>query len=233
MTGPGRSRRGFVPALGIDALTPLYDPLVALTTREATFKRRLLGQAAVREALAVLDLGCGTGTLATRIARACPEANVTALDGDERMLARARRKAEAAGVEVRFDLGMAQELPYPDAAFDRVVSSLFFHHLNGPQKRQVVGEVFRVLKPGGEFHVADWHRPQDPLMRLLFLPVRVIDGFAHTADNVKGRLPGIFEQAGFVRTRVESRMRTVIGTLGLFSAVKPHPATPPRSGSTS
>ena len=92
----GKSRGGFVPALGLDSLTWLYDPIVALTTRERYFKKRLLAQASIPERSTVLDLGCGTGTLALQIARAHPTSTVTGLDGDEKMLRKARRKADEA-----------------------------------------------------------------------------------------------------------------------------------------
>ena len=211
--------RGFVPALGLDFPTRLYDPVVALTTRERFFKRRLLAQARIPEGATVLDLGCGTGTLALQIARAHPTSVVTGLDGDDKMLRKAHRKAD--GAQVRFDHGLAQELPYPGGSFDRVVSTLFFHHLDRRQKADTAEEVLRVLRPGGQFHVADWGKPSDHLMRLLFYPVQLLDGFDTTADNANGLLPEIFETAGFHRVRTRDEIRTVCGTLALYSAVKP------------
>ena len=217
----GKSRGGFVPALGLDSLTWLYDPVVALTTRERYFKKRLLAQASIPERSTVLDLGCGTGTLALQIARAHPTSTVTGLDGDEKMLRKARRKADEARVRVRFDHGLAQELPYREANFDRVVSTLFFHHLRRRQKADTAEEVLRILRPGGQFHVADWGKPSDRLMRLLFYPVQLLDGFDTTADNANGLLPEIFETAGFHSIRTRAEIRTVCGTLALYSAVKP------------
>ncbi|NIM61108.1 MAG: methyltransferase domain-containing protein [Acidobacteria bacterium] len=216
-------QQGYVPALGLDFLTRLYDPVVALTTRERHFKKRLLEQASIPTHASVLDLGCGTGTLALEIARTHPTAEVSGLDGDEKMLRMARTKSDAANLRVRFDRGLAQALPYPDASFERVVSTLFFHHLRRRQKSAAAREVFRVLRPGGEFHVADWGRPVDRLMRLLFYPVQLLDGFATTGDNVKGLLPEIFEVAGFRNVRTRGEIRTVLGTLTLYSAAKASP----------
>jgi ubiquinone/menaquinone biosynthesis C-methylase UbiE len=141
--------RRYVPALGVEFLTPFYDPLVAATTRERIFKRQLIAQAAVRDGERVLDLGCGTGTLAIWLKQTVPGALVTGVDADEAVLTRARRKALQAGVEVRLDRAMAEQLPYPDASFERVVSSLFFHHLQPNEKRVTLREVYRVLAPGG------------------------------------------------------------------------------------
>ncbi len=210
-----------VPALGLARLTWLYDPVVALTTRETFVKRALLRQASIPDDAAVLDLGCGTGTLAVQIARSRPSATIIGLDGDETVLRRARRKANEAGVRIRFDRGLAPVLPYPADSFDRVVSSLFFHHLVRPQKVATAKAVLRVLRPGGQFHVADWGKPTGRVMRLLFYSVQLLDGFETTADSVEGLFPGILEAAGFREARVHREIRTICGTLTLYSAVKP------------
>ena len=114
--------------------------------------------------------------------------------------------------------GLSTDLPFPEASFDVVLSSLFFHHLTRPEKRRTLAEVRRVLKPGGSLHVADWGRPGDPLMAMLFLVVRTFDGFAVTADNARGALPELFEEAGFEAVRERRRLRTTLGTIALFSA---------------
>lgn len=211
----------YVPALGYGFLTALYDPVVAATTRERTFKERLIRQANIGPGHAVLDVGCGTGTLATWIKRAVPEAAVTGLDGDTRVLAIARRKAERAGVEARFDRGFSYALPYPDAVFDRVVSSLFFHHLTHDAKARTIAEIRRVLKPGGELHVADWGAPSSAWRRLLFYAIQWLDGFETTRDNVAGRLPQLFATGGLVDVQQRGAVETVFGTLALYSARRP------------
>src|SRR3954462_2265738 len=98
-------RQQFVPALRFDALTRLYDPVVAITSRERGFKRRLLEHARIKDGEAVLDLACGTGTLAIEIKKERPKAKVSALDGDRSILTRARAKAKSAGVKVNFQHG--------------------------------------------------------------------------------------------------------------------------------
>jgi ubiquinone/menaquinone biosynthesis C-methylase UbiE len=215
-----RADSRYVPALGRDRLTSLYDPVVRYTTRERTFKKRLLDQARLAGTGDVLDLGCGTGTLALMAKDREPGANVVGLDGDPKMLDRARGKAAATGSAVRFDEGLSFELPYPDSSFDRVLSSLFFHHLERDGKERTLAEVRRVLRPGGELHVADWGRPANPLMRVLFTTIRLVDGAEPTRDNVEGALPLLFTEAGLEPAALRGSLSTAYGTLAFYSAIR-------------
>jgi ubiquinone/menaquinone biosynthesis C-methylase UbiE len=211
----------FVPALRYDALTRLYDPVVAITSREGAFKRRLIEHVRPKDGESVLDLGAGTGTLAIELKKVRPKAKVSALDADRRVLARARRKAEDAGVKIDFQRGLATELPYEARSFDVVVSTLLFHHLTDEAKADAAEEIRRVLRLGGRLLVADWGRPQDPVMRLAFLSVQMLDGFRTTWGNVAGRLPEVFREAGLKRVSVVDRMRTPLGTIEIVSGIRP------------
>jgi ubiquinone/menaquinone biosynthesis C-methylase UbiE len=210
----------FVPALGRERLTALYDPVVRLTTRERSFKERLLAQARIEPGMSVLDLGCGTGTLPILAKSRVPGAEVTGLDGDPKMLARASEKARRAGLALRFDQGLSFELPYRDGEFDRVLSSLFFHHLGPAEKARTVTELRRVLKPGGELHVADWGPPPDRLMAALSLSIRILDGFEPTRENFAGELPDVLERGGLSQVHACGWMRTVYGALTFYSATR-------------
>ena len=211
----------YVPALGYHWLTPCYDAVVGTTTRERRFKQTLIDQAHFEPGHRVLDLACGTGTLAIWIKQHQPQAEVTGVDGDPAILSLATRKAQKANVSVQFDHALSYCLPYPDGHFDRVVSSLFFHHLSWEDKERTAQDVYRVLKPGAEMHVADWGRSRNTLMRALFLVVQLLDGFDNTRDNVSGKLITLFEQAGFVEVSQRKTFSTIYGTMALYSAVKP------------
>jgi ubiquinone/menaquinone biosynthesis C-methylase UbiE len=82
-------------------------------------------------------------------------AEVFGLDADAEALKLTRTKLEEVGVELQLDQGLASALPYAGEWFDRVLSSLCFHHLASELKLEAMGEVLRVLRPGGEFHIAD------------------------------------------------------------------------------
>lgn len=211
----------YVPALGYNWLTRVYDPVVRLTTRENTFKAALLQQARIEDSHRVLDLGCGTATLTIAIKLAHPKAEVVGLDGDPVVLEKGSTKAQIAGARIIFDKGLSYQMPYPDNSFDRVVSSLVFHHLTREKKLRTLGEVWRVLKPGGELHIGDWGGAQNMLLRLAFLAVQLLDGFETTTDNVNGLLPRFMNETGFQGVEETRRYTTMLGTLSLYRAHKP------------
>ncbi|PWB80371.1 MAG: methyltransferase type 11 [Candidatus Methylomirabilota bacterium] len=217
----GHRNAGYVPALGRDILTPLYDPLVRLTTRESTFKGRLLDEAGISESARILDVGCGTGTLLLLLRRRSKSLLAIGLDGDMNVLAIARSKAGRRREKIALAQAFCFDMPFPECAFDRVFSSLMLHHLTRAEKIRTLQEIFRVLRPGGEMYVADWSRPHNLLMRILAFSVRLGDSFARTADNLKGHLPALFRDAGFEGVAELTRFATLYGTLALYKARKP------------
>lgn len=211
----------YIPALKYRILTQFYDPVLRWTSRESVFKNRLLEQGRIEPGHQVLDLGCGTGTLTIMLKNVAPKADVTGIDADPEALGLAKAKAALDNCDqINFDQGNATELPYSDGSFDRVFSSLLFHHLNRTAKTRAFQEIRRVLRPGAELHVADWSKASNPIMRLAFLGVQLLDGFETTADNVNGLLPSIASDAGFEDWRQTACYSTVFGTLAIFRASK-------------
>ena len=185
--------RTYLPPAGSNWALPLYDPMVKLMGAEGV-KRTLLSQAALRPDHRVLDLGCGTGTLATQIKQEYGVSEVVGLDPDAKALTRAVGKAGRAGVSVRFDRGYADELPYPDASFDRVFSSFMFHHLREEDRARALREAQRVLAPGGSLHMVDALRPETDSPRWW---TRMLRSNPHLKDNASGSVLMLMTEAGF------------------------------------
>jgi ubiquinone/menaquinone biosynthesis C-methylase UbiE len=212
-------QKTYLPAAGQDWLLPLYDPLVRLLGAD-TARRALLDQAAVRSGHRVLDIGCGTGTLALLIKRLHPDVNVVGLDPDPKALARAKRKAERSAVSIRFDQGFSNELPYPEASFDRVFSTFMFHHLMVDQKEKTLYEVRRVLTPGGSLHLLDFTATEagghGPLMRYFYSSHRL-------KDNTVERILTLMNRAGLLSCKRVMEGAMLFGALriGYFQASAP------------
>jgi 2-polyprenyl-6-hydroxyphenyl methylase/3-demethylubiquinone-9 3-methyltransferase len=134
---------------------------------------------------AVLDLGCAGGFMAEAMARR--GAVVTGVDPAAKAVAAARRHAEAEGLDIRYDVGVGEALPYADAAFDAVVCVDVLEHVS--DLNRVLAEVRRVLKPGGWFLFDTINR--NPLATLM-----VVVG----AERVLGLLPrGTHDPALFIK----------------------------------
>ncbi len=210
--------KDYVPGMGHDRLLPLYDPLHRLLGMDKVH-RPLVDQADVRPGHRVLEIGCGTGNLALLIKRLHPDAEVVGLDPDPKALARARRKAERTRFSVRLEYGFAQELPYPDASFDRVLSAFMFHHLGPHEKEKALREVRRVLKPGGSLYLLDFEREKahsDSFVARLSHR----NGLPHV--HFGGHIPTLMSEAGLVDpTEVAHRVTRALGRVAYYRATVP------------
>ncbi len=158
-----------------------YDLLMKLMTfgREDAFREGILDHARVEAGDRVLDVGCGTGTLALAAKRRVgPEGAVHGIDPSEEMVARAKAKALREGLAVTFEVASAQKLPFDDASFDVVLSSLMLHHLPDLARKDAVREIRRVLKPHGRLLVVELI--QKPGLLSSLMPARLSHGKQHS-----------------------------------------------------
>jgi ubiquinone/menaquinone biosynthesis C-methylase UbiE len=173
-------------------------------------RRELIEQADIQPNQRVLDVGCGTGTLVVLLKREFATAQIVGLDPDPKALRRAQTKVRRAGVSVQLDQGFADELPYEKGTFDRVLSSLMFHHLEEQDREKMLREVLRVLKPGGSFHLLDFAGGEDGARGFWG---RLVNSHALLKDNSQRRILQQMRRAGFVNAEKVKDGRMFFGLL--------------------
>jgi cyclopropane fatty-acyl-phospholipid synthase-like methyltransferase len=205
--------RPFLPGMTHEWLLPLYDPFSRLLGA-GKIHRKLLRDADLRPGQLVLEIGCGTGNLLLAAKATEPDVAVVGLDPDLSALARARRKARRRGLAVQLDRGYADELPYPSASVDRVLSAFMLHHVPPAERETVLREVVRVLRPGGRLHLVDiaehahGSRPGRSHGRI-HLPEAVGDG-----------VPDLLRAAGFTDVAETGSTTTRMGRLAFLRATR-------------
>lgn len=211
-----RTNEEYIPALSYRFLTPFYDFIQKHIVRDVRYKSILIEQANIRAGQSILDLGCGTGTLAIMVKQAHPSAEVVGLDADPDMLKVARYKSTRLNAPVKFDAGFTNKLPYPDGSFDRVLSSIMIHHLKTPDKKLTAREVHRVLKPGGQLHIVDFGKPVTWYGKMLG---PFLHRFEEANDNIDGSLPAFFAEPG-LKTQIVGNFWTFFGDLAFLKGEK-------------
>ena len=213
--------RPFTPAAGRFAPTFIYDSVMALT-RERLWRTTIVAHLAPQPDDVVVDVGCGTGSLAVLIARIQPQARVIGIDPDPEVLAIAVRKAEGAHAEVEWRTAMGDDLSstIPDRSVDGVVSSLVLHQCPMPKKRAIIAAMFAALRPGGRLVIADYGQQRTWLMRNAFRIVQLADGKADTQPNADGVLPELLAEADFRNVREADVVSTITGSISIYVASK-------------
>lgn len=214
------SNKNYIPALKYNSLTKFYDFLIQKFLKERQWKTYLIQSVSNKDPRQILDIGTGTGTLCIMMKETYSEAEITGLDGDSKILEIANSKMQKQKLDIQFLQGMSYDLPFPANHFDVVTSSLMMHHLTDEDKVKTFKEVLRVLKPNGEFNIADWGKPDNIFTRLLFYGVQFLDGFATTKSNVKGLIPKLLTDCNFGNVNELKKFNTVGGSISIYKAEK-------------
>ncbi|WP_203833386.1 class I SAM-dependent methyltransferase [Actinoplanes regularis] len=189
--------------------------MVALT-RERLWRALTAMHVAPRSGDVIVDVGCGTGSLAAMLARVEPRARIIGVDPDPEVLAIARSKSRA----VEWSAGRGDALGESLAAgiADTVVSSLVLHQCPVPVKLAMLESMAAVLRPGGKLVITDYGLQRTAVMRLAFRTVQFADGRADTQPNADGVLPELITAAGFGEVREADVVRTITGSISVYVA---------------
>ena len=148
------------------------------------------------------------------------KAKFTGVDIDPKVKQIADNKKNKLGITLSFDLYDGKTFPYADNSFDKVFSSLVFHHLDKETKLSSIKEIYRVLKPNGQLIIGDWGKAKTKVMRVVFYAVQIFDGFKTTNDNVNGLLPKYIKKVGFKNVDEIGYINTAIGTYSYYHTTK-------------
>ena len=174
----------------------LFGKLISFG-RDKAIRQKLMEIAAPSPGETVVDVGCGTGTLAIAIRPRVGEGAVHGIDASPEMIEVAKEKAAKAGSSVDFQVALIEAIPFPVASFDLVTSSLMLHHLPDDLKRQGFAEIRRVLKPGGRFLAMDFAAHSHSFVGHL------LSVFGHSrGESIVNKLTPMLKDAGFADVEV-------------------------------
>lgn len=186
----------------------VYDLLspAMLFWQEQPINRRAVAFLGLKPSDLVLDVGCATGGLTLAVSEALSSEMggfAIGLDASPQMIAVARKKIMRGTPKrpCRFDLGIAEDLPYENETFDVYASSFFFHHLNLEDKFKALKEAYRVLMPGGKCCIIDVDRPSNLIGKISAWSGAWLFKQPELIENIEGKLVPLFSEAGFTELR--------------------------------
>ena len=198
-----------------------YDVLSNLVLRPS--QASILTLAQIKLGDKVLDVGCGSGRLVIAVQKKLgPSGAAQGIDPAPEMIAVARKNAARAGQAAKFEIGVIEAIPFPDATFDVVLSRLMMHHLPGDLKQRGLAEIRRVLKPGGVCLIVDFEPPK---AHILYHMSEHLLNHAMAQVNIREYIP-LLTGAGFIEVETGP---TSSRLLSFVRGRSPRSAQPPES----
>jgi ubiquinone/menaquinone biosynthesis C-methylase UbiE len=183
--------------------------------REDALRKMTVNLAQVKQGDSVLEVGCATGTLSLAAKRqAGPTGRVVGIDIIPGMIEVSREKAGQAKLDVTFQLGNIEDIPFPNEHFDVVMCSFMIFHMSEKVRRKGIEEIYRVLKPQGRFLLLDLSLPSHPVSKRI---LKLLLGFMLKHDLKE--LQPIMELSGFSQIEISQAKYRVFG-LPILSFVR-------------
>jgi len=193
----------------MEKIVPTYDTYMRRITmgRERTLRERTITLAGIKTGDAVLEVGCGTGTLTLAAKRrAGPSGKVCGIDLIPAMIEKSRQKAKEANQDILFQAGSIENLPFPDNQFDVVMCSFMIFHMSDGVRSKGIQEIYRVLKPQGRLLLIDLTLPPYRFSR--FIAGRILSWVGE--DDLHELLP-LMETTGFSEVEIAPVKFRILG----------------------
>ena len=179
----------------MERMVSSYDSYMKVVTlwRERALREETLDLMRLESGESYLEVGCGTGTLTIAARqRVGPAGRAAGIDVIPGMIDRCKSKAARAGLDVLFQVGSIDAIPFPAGEFDAVVGSFMIFHMSEPVRRRGIEEIHRVLKPGGRLLLLDMALPEEPVSRTV---ARAL--FSGMLQHDVHELEPVLEKSGF------------------------------------
>lgn len=127
----------------------------------------------------------------------CPNSKIVGIDPDDLVVKIAKKKVAKLGLNIEIIKAYGEKLPFEDSSFDIVTNILVLHHLPTEIKKQLMQEVWRVLKPRRRFLVVDFGKPENTFWKILMVLQGIFEEAKYLKDNIDGKISSFLQEAGF------------------------------------